>query len=156
MQRDRDPRGVSKGLAGGTVKTGVGDLPGMDRIDPDAPLRELQDRSLSQTAQPPFARRVGGIVMRGQTRGRGGNSDKTAGAQCFMPSIGPVRLAASVRFHASTVVSAIPWRAIVPALLTSTWSLPKRPNAAAATSFQEPSSATSWRRNRTLPPSPAT
>src|SRR3984893_571220 len=80
---------------------------------------------------------------------------RIAGAQCFMPSIGPVRLTASVRFHASTVVSAIPWRAIVPALLTRTWSLPKRPNAAATTSFQEPSSATSWRRNRTLPPSPA-
>src|ERR1700730_15565885 len=80
---------------------------------------------------------------------------RIAGAQCFMPSIGPVRLTASVRFHASTVVSAIPWRAIVPALLTRTWSLPKRPNAAATTSFQEPSSATSWRRNRILPPSPA-
>src|ERR1700736_819520 len=80
---------------------------------------------------------------------------RIAGAQCFMPSIGPVRLTASVRFHASTVVSAIPWRAIVPALLTRTWSLPKRPNAAATTSFQELSSATSWRRNRTLPPSPA-
>src|SRR6266436_30830 len=80
---------------------------------------------------------------------------RIAGAQCFMPSMGPVRLTASVRFHASTVVSAIPWRAIVPALLTRIWSLSKRPNAAATTSFQEPSSATSWRRNRTLPPSPA-
>src|ERR1700730_17818099 len=80
MQRDRDPRGVSKSLAGGTVKTGVGDLPGMDRIDPDASLRELQDRSLSQTAQPPFARRVGGIVMRGQPGGRGDIDDRAAAA----------------------------------------------------------------------------
>src|SRR4029453_6220080 len=51
---------------------------------------------------------------------------RIAGAQCFMPSIGPVRLTASVRFHASTVVSAIPWRAIVPALLTRIWGFPQR------------------------------
>src|SRR5215472_14463327 len=71
-----------------------------------------------------------------------------------MPSIAPVRLTAIVRFHASRVVSTMPWRAIVPALLTRICSFPKRANAAPTTSFQDSSSATSWRRNRTLPPWP--
>src|SRR6516225_9240498 len=66
---------------------------------------------------------------------------RIAGAQCFMPSIAPVRLTAMVRFHASRVVSTRPWRAIVPALLTRMWSPPKRASAAATTSFQDPSSA---------------
>src|SRR6266568_1254759 len=52
---------------------------------------------------------------------------RIAGAQCFMPKSGPVRLTASVRFHASTVVLTMPWRAIVPALLTR---MCKPPNAA--------------------------
>ena len=56
---------------------------------------------------------------------------RIAGAQCFMPSMAPVRLTAMVRFHASTVVSTMPWRAIVPALLTRMWSLPKCASAAA-------------------------
>ena len=77
---------------------------------------------------------------------------RIAGAQCFIPSIGPVRLTAIVRFRASTVVSTIPWRAIVPALLTRMWRLPKRANAAATTSCHDASSAASWRRNSTLPP----
>jgi len=33
---------------------------------------------------------------------------RIAGAQCFIPSIAPVRLTAKVRFHASTVVSTMP------------------------------------------------
>ncbi len=46
VQRYRDARGVGEGLAAGAVEAGVGDLCGMDRIDPDVPLRELQDRGL--------------------------------------------------------------------------------------------------------------
>ncbi len=68
---------------------------------------------------------------------------RIAGAQCFMPSIAPVRLTANVRFHASTVVSTMPWRAIVPALLTRMCSLPKCASAADNVSFQDASSATS-------------
>src|SRR5271166_3881291 len=41
VQRYGDARGVREGLAAGTEKAGVGDLSGMDRIDPDVPLREL-------------------------------------------------------------------------------------------------------------------
>jgi hypothetical protein len=37
---------MGEGLAAGAVKARVGDLRGMDRIDPDIPLRELQDCSL--------------------------------------------------------------------------------------------------------------
>src|SRR6202035_1133476 len=35
VQRDRDPGGMSKGIAAAAVKPGIGDLAGMDRIDPD-------------------------------------------------------------------------------------------------------------------------
>src|SRR5215469_5048898 len=75
---------------------------------------------------------------------------RIAGAQCFVPSIAPVRLTATVRFHASNVVSTMPCRAIVPALLTRMWSPPKRANAAVTTSFQEASSATSLRQEQDL------
>jgi NAD(P)-dependent dehydrogenase (short-subunit alcohol dehydrogenase family) len=60
---------------------------------------------------------------------------RIAGAQCFMPSKGPVRLTAKVRFQASRLVSTMSARAIVPALLTRMWSLPKRLSAAATVSF---------------------
>jgi hypothetical protein len=57
-------------------------------------------------------------------------------------------LTAKVRFHASTVVSTMLWRAIVPALLTRMCSLPKRVSAAATDSFHDASSATSWRKKQ--------
>src|SRR5271169_6381685 len=51
VQRYRDARGVGKGLSAAAEEAGIGDLSGMDRIDPDVPLRELQHRGLGQTAQ---------------------------------------------------------------------------------------------------------
>ena len=80
VQRDRGARGMGKGLAAAPEKAGVGDLPGMDRIDPDVPLRELQHCGLGQTAQSPFAGGVGGVVMRGQPGGRGDVDDRAAAA----------------------------------------------------------------------------
>jgi hypothetical protein len=80
---------------------------------------------------------------------------RIAGAQCFMPSIAPVRLTAKVRFQASRVVSTMPWRAIVPALLTRMCSFPKCVSAADRVSFQDASSATSCCKKTALPPSPA-
>ena len=80
VQRDRGARGMGKGLAAALEKAGIGDLPGMDRIDPDVPRRELQHRGLGQPAQPPFARGVGGVVMRGQPGGRGDVDDRAAAA----------------------------------------------------------------------------
>jgi len=68
VQRHSEPRGVGKGLAAGSVEAGIGDLPGMHRIDPDIPRRELQDRGFGQPAQPPFTGGVSGIVMRALIR----------------------------------------------------------------------------------------
>src|SRR6516165_1018341 len=62
---------MGKSLAATAIKPSVSDLSGMDRIDPDVPLRELQYCGLGQSAQPPFARSVGGVVMRRQSCGRG-------------------------------------------------------------------------------------
>ena len=56
VQRDRDARGVGKGLAATAEEAGIGDLSGMHRIDPDVPWRELQDCGFCQVAKPPFAR----------------------------------------------------------------------------------------------------
>src|SRR5579859_1967403 len=77
---------------------------------------------------------------------------RIAGAQCFMPSIAPVRFTASVRFQASRVVAAIPCRAIVPALLMRMCSPPYSRCAAATASIQLFSSATSCSRKSALAP----
>src|SRR5919198_283402 len=71
---------VREAFAAAAIEAGVGDLPGMDRIDPDVPLRELQHRRLGQAAQSPFAGGVGGIVMRRQPRGPGKIYDRPAAA----------------------------------------------------------------------------
>src|SRR5271155_1717825 len=66
MHWDRRACRMGKGLAAAPEKAGIGDLPRMDRIDPDVPRRELQHRGLGEAAQPPFAGGVGGVVMRCQ------------------------------------------------------------------------------------------
>jgi hypothetical protein len=89
VQRYRDARGVGKGLAATAAEAGIGDLSGMHRIDPDVPSRELQDYGFCQVAKPPFASRVGSVVMRGQSGGRGNVTielpplSRIAGAQCW-------------------------------------------------------------------------
>src|ERR1700756_663473 len=62
LHRYRGARGVREGFTGSVEKAGIGDLSGMDRIDSDVPLRELQHCSLGQSPQPPFASGVGGVV----------------------------------------------------------------------------------------------
>src|SRR3954469_11558677 len=46
VQRYRGARGRRKALAAALEKPGIGDLPRMDRVDPDVPRRELQYRRL--------------------------------------------------------------------------------------------------------------
>jgi hypothetical protein len=69
-----------KGIAATAVKPGIGDLSGVDRIDPDVPLRELQHRCFGQPAQPPLAGSIGRVVMRGQSRSRRDVDDRAAAA----------------------------------------------------------------------------
>ena len=65
VQRNSSARSMGKCLAAAAKETGVGDLSGMDRIDPNVPLGKLQDRRLGQSAQPPLARGVSCVVMCG-------------------------------------------------------------------------------------------
>src|SRR5215471_6206884 len=74
---------MGKGLAATGEEAGLGDLAGMDRIDPDIPRRELQDGSLGQPAQPPFAGGIGGIVMRGEAGGRRDVDDRAGASRLF-------------------------------------------------------------------------
>src|SRR6266404_430283 len=63
MHRDRDAGGTGESIAATAVEPGIGNLSGVDRIDPDVPLRKLQHRRFGQPAQPPLAGSVSGVVM---------------------------------------------------------------------------------------------
>src|ERR1700680_1237111 len=80
MQWDRHPRGMSEIGAAILEEASLGDLSGVDRIDPDVPVRELQHRGLGETAQSPFGRGIGGIVMRGEAGSRRDISDRAPAA----------------------------------------------------------------------------
>src|SRR5215472_8563970 len=80
VQRYGRARRMGESLAARAEESSVGDLSGVDRIDPDVPFRELQDCGFGETAQPPFAGSVGGVVMRGESGGRGYIDNRAAAA----------------------------------------------------------------------------
>src|SRR2546428_4973704 len=81
---------------------------------------------------------------------------RMAGMAALLPRNTPVALTSITRCHSSSGVSSTRRAALMPALLTSTLSLPKRRSVSATASCQSASRVTSSRTNAALPPLAAT